>query len=46
MLLCDISIKVMSARERAIGFIELKDMDAGTISENLIKLCGAELRRG
>ena len=25
-------------RERAIGFIELKDMDAGTISEKLIKL--------
>ena len=24
--------------ERAIGFIELKDMDAGTISEKLIKL--------
>ena len=25
-------------REKAIGFIELKDMDAGTISEKLIKL--------
>ena len=25
-------------RERAIGFIELKDMDTGTISEKLIKL--------
>ena len=25
-------------RERAIGLIELQDMDAGTISEKLIKL--------
>ncbi|KAI6648802.1 Zinc finger MYM-type protein 1-like [Oopsacas minuta] len=27
-----------NVRERAIGFIELKDMDAGTISEKLIEL--------
>ena len=27
-----------NSRERAIGFIELKDMDAGTISEKQIKL--------
>ena len=31
MLLCSISIKV-------IGFIEAKNIDAGTISEKLIKL--------